>query len=428
MKISTLLLIAASLIMCTKTSSAQGKYSEYFTENTLRFDFLFAGNNHETKVYPVQMKMESSWAGSRQKLVDQSGMGNFRYRILDEATSTLLFSRGFSALFQEWQTTAEAKKTERAYYQAIFFPYPKKKVIVKLEARDRQGVFQPLYETSVDPDDYFIQKDSLKTGDVVRMEQNGKSEKKVDLLFLAEGYHPGEREKFFTDVKRLNDSLFEVPPFLENKKQFNVTALFTPSVESGTDVPGESIYKNTVFNSTFYTFDLSRYLTTSDMKSIYDAAASVAWDFIVVLVNTPRYGGGGVYNQITVCSADNAQSAKVLVHEFGHAFAGLADEYYTSDVAYEDFYNLAVEPWEPNITTMVDFASKWKSLVAASTPIPTPRKAEFKSVIGVFEGGGYMEKGIYRPMQDCRMKSNATERFCPVCTAAIKAAIARYSE
>jgi hypothetical protein len=428
MKISTLLLIAAFLIMCTKTSPAQVKYSDYFTENTLRFDFLFAGNNHETKVYPVQMKMESPWAGSREKLADQSGLGNFRYWILDEATGTFLFSRGFSALFLEWQTTAEAKKTERAYYQAIFFPFPKQKVIIKLEARDRQGLFQPLYETHVDPEDYFIHKDSLKTGDLVRMEQNGKPEKKVDLLFLAEGYDPSERGKFFTDVKRLSNSLFEVTPFSENKKKFNVTALFTPSEESGVDVPGESIYKNTVFNSTFYTFDLSRYLTTSDMKSIYDAAASVEWDFMVVLVNTPRYGGGGVYNQITVCSSDNVQSAKVLVHEFGHSFAGLADEYYSSAVAYENFYNLAIEPWEPNITTMVDFPSKWKSLLNADTPVPTPRNADFNSVTGVFEGGGYMEKGIYSPMQDCMMKSNATDRFCPVCSAAIRKAIDRYSK
>jgi hypothetical protein len=428
MKISTLLLIAAFLIMCTKTSPAQVKYSDYFTENTLRFDFLFAGNNHETKVYPVQIKMESPWAGPRQKLVDQSGLGNFRYRILDEATGTLLFSRGFSALFQEWQTTAEAKKGERAYYQAIFFPFPKQKVIIKLEARDRQGLFQPLFETHVDPDDYFIHRDNPKACDMEMIQKNGKPEKKVDLLFLAEGYDQSERGKFFADVRKLSNSLFEVFPFSEKRKRFNVKALFTPSEESGVDVPGESIYKNTVFNTTFYTFDLSRYLTTSDMKSIYDAAASVAWDFMVVLVNTPRYGGGGVYNQITVCSSDNALSAKVLVHEFGHSFAGLADEYYSSEVAYEDFYNLAVEPWEPNITTMVDFPTKWKSFITDTTPVPTPRNPEYKSVTGVFEGGGYMEKGIYSPMQDCRMKSNTTERFCPVCTSAIKAAIDRYSE
>jgi hypothetical protein len=428
MKIFYRLLIATSLFLGTKTSPAQVKYSDYFTENMLRFDFLFAGKNHETKIYPVQMKMESPWTGSRKNLVDQSGLGNFRYRILDEATGTFLFSRGFSALFQEWQTTAEAKKEERAYYQAVFFPFPKQKVIVKMESRDRQGIFQPLFETMVDPDNYFIHKDHPDTCEMVMIEQNGKPAKKVDLLFLSEGYNISEKEKFFADVKRLSNSLFEVFPFTKKRSQFNVIALFKPSEESGSDIPGESIYKNTVFNSTFYTFNISRYLTTSDMKSIYDAAASVARDFMVVLVNTARYGGGGVYNQLTVCSSDHALSAKVLVHELGHSFAGLADEYYSSEVAYENFYNLAVEPWEPNITTLVDFPSKWKSFLADTTPVPTPRSSEYKSVTGVFEGGGYMDKGIYSPMQDCMMKSNATDRFCPVCSAAIRKAIDRYSK
>jgi hypothetical protein len=428
MKLFYRLLVVISLFLGTKTSSGQVKYADYFTENTLRFDFLFAGNNHETKVYPVRMKMESPWAGSRKILVDPSGLGNFRYRILDETSGILLFSRGFSALFQEWQTTAEAKKEERAYYQAIFFPFPRQKVIVKIESRDRQGVFQPLYETLVDPENYFIHKDRPNTYEIMIVEQNGKPEKKVDLLFLADGYDHSEKEKFFADVKRLSNSIFKASPYAENKNRFNVTALFTPSEESGVDVPGESIYKNTVFNSTFYTFNLNRYLTTSDMESIYDAAASVAWDFVVVLVNTPRYGGGGVYNQVTVCSSDHDLSEKVLVHELSHAFAGLADEYYSSEVAYEDFYNLSVEPWEPNITTLVDFPSKWKSFLTETTPVPTPRSSEYKTITGVFEGGGYMKKGIYSPMQDCLMKSNVTDRFCPVCSAAIQNAIDRYSE
>jgi hypothetical protein len=421
-------LIFVSFILGSETSPGQVVYSDYFTDNALRFDFLFAGNNHETKVYPVQIKMESTWAGSRKVLEDQSGLGNFRYRILDEKSGVLLFSMGFSALFQEWQTTAEAKKTERTYYQAIFFPYPKQKVVVKIECRDRQGVFQPLYETVVDPGNYFIQKDRPNSHEMEMIAQNGKPENKVDLLFLAEGYDHGEKVKFFADVKRLSDELFKVSPYAGNEKRFNLVALFTPSEESGVDIPGESIYKNTVFNSTFYTFDLNRYLTTSDMKSCYDAAASVPWDFLVVLVNTPRYGGGGVYNQVTVCSSGNNLSPKVFVHELSHAFAGLADEYYTSEVAYEDFYNLSVEPWEPNITTMVDFSSKWKSLIDKNTPVPTPRSPEYKSVTGVFEGGGYMAKGIYSPMQDCRMKSNVSDQFCPACSAAIQRAIDRYSD
>ena len=204
------------------------------------------------------------------------------------------------------------------------------------------------------------------------------------------------------------------------KEYFNIYAVKTPSMESGTDIPGEHIYRNTLYNSTFYTFDISRYLTTSDLKTIHDMAAVVPYDQIFVLVNSPRYGGGGFYNFVTVCTSDNKLSSKVFVHEFGHGFAGLADEYYTSEVAYENYYNHKLEPWEPNLSTLVNFKSKWKELIDRDTPVPTPRDEKYSSKLGAFEGGGYTSKGIYSPMQDCRMKSNETAEFCPVCQQAIR--------
>ena len=202
-----------------------------------------------------------------------------------------------------------------------------------------------------------------------------------------------------------------------------MTAVLTPSAESGTDIPGEGIYKNTAFNSTFYTFDIDRYLTTSDMKSIYDAAASVPWDHLYILVNSEKYGGGGFYNFLSVCTSDNYLTKEVFVHEFGHGFAGLGDEYYSSAVAYEEFYNLEIEPWEPNLTTLVDFGEKWRDMLKNSTPVPTPRETKYKKTVGVFEGGGYLDKGMYSPYIDCRMKSNNAGEFCPVCIRAIKQAI-----
>jgi hypothetical protein len=235
-------------------------------------------------------------------------------------------------------------------------------------------------------------------------------------------------EKFREDAKRVTQYLFDEEPFKSEKEKFNVSAVLTPSPESGTDIPGEHIYKNTRFNSTFYTFDVSRYLTTSDMKNILDAAALVPYDQIYVLVNTERYGGGGFYNFVSVCTADNSLTKEVFVHEFGHGFAGLGDEYYTSDVAYEDFYNLKIEPWEPNITTLVNFGSKWKSMVKESVEIPTPRTAKYENTVGVYEGGGYMSKGIYSPFIDCQMKSNTAKGFCPVCAESIKKVIQFYSE
>ncbi len=226
--------------------------------------------------------------------------------------------------------------------------------------------------------------------------------------------------KFIKDIRVLTDSLFKTEPFSKMKHYFNIYALKTPSVESGTDVPGERIFRNTVFNSTFYTFDISRYLTTSDMKTVHDKAAAVPYDQIILLVNSDRYGGGGFYNYLDVCTSGNKLSPRVFIHEFGHEFAGLGDEYYTSEVAYENYYNLKIEPWEPNLTTLIDFDSKWKSMVDSTTPIPTPRYSGYSSKVGAFEGGGYEAKGIYSPMEDCIMKSNSTTHFCPVCIKAIK--------
>lgn len=295
--------------------------------------------------------------------------------------------------------------------------------MLSIDAREWEGDFKTVFETEIDPKDYFILKETTAPYESVNILQNGKPSEKVDLVILAEGYAQNEMEKFLADARRVTNYLFDEEPFKSEKDKFNVTAVLTPSVESGTDIPGEGIYKNTIFNSTFYTFDTDRYLTTSDMRTVYDAAASVPYDHIYVLVNSDKYGGGGFYNFLSVCTSDNYLTKEVFVHEFGHGFAGLADEYYTSSVAYQDFYNLDVEPWEPNITTLVDFGKKWENMLKKQTPVPTPRKDEFKNTTGVFEGGGYLEKGIYSPFMDCRMKSNNAGKFCPVCTKAIKRTI-----
>lgn len=401
----------------------QENFSKYFQKKSLRFDFLLGGNSKEVRVYPQQMKQEPHWAGSLKNLTDIFNYGTYRFQVYDAETEKLLYSRGFSTLFQEWQTTAEAKIADRTFYQAVIFPFPKNKVRLSIEARQWEGNFKSIFETEIDPADYFILKEVPYPYESVSIENNGKPEEKVDLLILAEGYTTGEMDKFVEDAKRVSGYLFEEEPFKSNKEKFNVTALLTPSVDSGTDIPGENIYKNTIFNATFYTFDLDRYLTTSDMKSIYDAAAGVPYDYIYVLVNSERYGGGGFYNFLTVCTADNQLTKEVFVHEFGHGFAGLGDEYYNSSVAYENYYNLEIEPWEPNLTTLVDFEKKWKSMIEPSTPVPTPREAKYSDVVGVFEGGGYMEKGIYSPVMDCRMKSNVAKSFCPVCSLAVQRVI-----
>lgn len=409
-------------------SNAQPDFNKYFRNKSLRFDFLLGGNHEEVLVYPANIKQEPHWAGNKINLVDPFNYGTYRFRVFDEKSDSLIFAKGFSTLFQEWQTTAEAKNISKTFYQAAIFPFPKKTIRLEIDARQWNGEFKTIYSTSIDPKNYFITKESPDKYDIVPIIANGKPENKVDIVILAEGYTMNEKDKFLADSKRVSNYLFEEEPFLSEKQNFNVNAVFTPSAESGTDIPGEFIYKNTAFNSTFYTFDLDRYLTSSDMNSIYDAAAAVPYDHIYVLVNSERYGGGGFYNFVTVCTADNELTREVFIHEFGHGFAGLGDEYYNSSVAYEDYYNLEIEPWEPNLTTLADFDSKWKSMMEQTTPIPTPRKAKFQKTIGVFEGGGYMSEGIYSPFMDCRMKSNQSKGFCPVCEESIRQVIGAHTE
>ena len=376
------------LLMAFSAISAKADvcFHDFFREQTFRYDFLLGGDCKTTEIYPQQMKLEPYWGGSKNNLIDPFDFGNFRIRVFDEATGQLIFSKGFCPLFMEWQTTEEAKHAKRTFYQSAIIPFPKKKIKLEIEQRQWNGGFSVIHSVLVDPDDYYILRESPKEYETKKIWASGKSEKCVDLVFLAEGYTTNEMDKFLADATRMTDYLFGTPPFDKHKNEFNISAVLCPSEESGTDVPGESIYKNTIFNSTFYTFGTPRYLTSGDMKSIYDVAALVPWDHLFVLVNTERYGGGGFYNFISLGAADNELSEKVFVHEFGHAFAGLGDEYYASSVAYENFYNPEVEPWEPNLTTLVDFGRKWENMLDKNTPVPTARDAKYEKNSWCFRG------------------------------------------
>lgn len=408
--------------------SAQPAFEKYFHGRVLRFDFMLAGDFENTIVYPVGMKEEPFWAGSKTNLTDPFGYGNFRYEVRDAESNTLIYSRGFSTLFQEWQTTSEAKKMQRSFYEVATMPFPKGKVKFILSKRERDGTFSLLYETLIDPGDYFILKEKSVDAGFTKIHYSGDPEKCLDIAFIAEGYTTGEMEKFRNDVRKMADVLFAEEPFATYRNRINIWAVEAVSLESGTDVPGENIYVNTALNSNFYTFDLDRYLTTTDIKAVNDYAAVVPHDNIVVLINSPRYGGGGVYNYYSGTTVDHPLSPKVFTHELGHGLAGLADEYYSSEVAYDEFYPLKVEPWEPNITTLVSFDLKWKNMIPKGIPVPTPAKEKYSGVTGLFEGGGYSAKGIYRPEMDCRMKSNGPKGFCSVCREAITRMLEFYTE
>ncbi|MDR1860880.1 MAG: IgA Peptidase M64 [Bacteroidales bacterium] len=395
-----------------------------FGDSTLRIDYELAGTNTATSVFMKQIKKEGLYAGSKSNLIDTRNYGTFRYRLTDAVSGLLLFSKGFAPLFDEWQTTTQAATVPAGFYQTAILPFPRREVRFAIDQRDDSGTFREVFSVNVKPDDYFIIDEQPSDFEIVNILDNGSPSQKVDIVFLAEGYRHDEMDKFIADVHRMAGYLFAAEPFASRKNDFNISAVKTPSQESGTDIPGEHIYRNTAFSTTFYTFDEPRYLTTTDMKTIHDAAASTPYDFIYILVNTERYGGGGFYNFLTVSSVDNPLSKQVLVHEFGHAFAGLADEYYDASTGYDDeMYRLDVEPWEPNITTMTNFDAKWRSMLARKTPVPTPRTEKYRNTLGVFEGGGYRDKGVFSPMMDCRMRSNIAPGFCPVCIKAINDAI-----
>jgi len=417
-----------SLLLITSQLPGQEGFNKYFTDKVLRFDFMLSGDSSSTIVYPVGMKEEPYWSGSLNNLIDPFGYGSFKYELFDQPGDNLIYSRGFCTLFQEWQTTAEAKVMQRSFYEVATMPFPKNKVKFVLSKRERSGEFSKLYETIIDPEDYFIRKEPVAAVNTSRIHFSGDPHECVDIAFLAEGYTADEMEKFRNDVARMADILLKEEPFSEFRDKINIWAVEAVSADSGTDIPGEKIYRNTIMNASFYTFDLDRYLTTQDIKAVNDYAATVPHDNIVVLINSDKYGGGGVYNYYSGTSSDHALSNLVFLHELGHGFAGLADEYYESTVAYDEFYPLDVEPWEPNITTLVNFDSKWEKMLDRDTPIPTPPDEKYTKTTGVFEGGGYSAKGIFRPQINCRMKSNTSDGFCSVCTEAIRQMILFYTE
>lgn len=415
------------LINMTFCLHSQNLFNAHFNEEaSLRMDFILAGDAENTQIYLSKLIKENHWAGPVKNHIPPYDYGNYRVIVKSQYGDTI-FHKGFSSFFEEYQTTEQAQKEKRAFFHTVRTPFPRKPVKVFIQERKyTNGEFKTILSRDIDPSDYFINRESINPVEYEQVINAGSTRNNIDIAFLAEGYTREELNKFKEDVKKTMDYILSQPPFDKYKNNFNVYAVKSVSKESGTDVPGEDIYKNTALNTSYYTFDVPRYLTSSDTWTIRDYASVVPYDHIFILINTERYGGGGFYNHYTASTTDHAYSMEVAIHEFGHGFAGLGDEYYDSDVAYSEFYNKQVEPWEPNLTTMVDFEHKWKNLIKEDTPVPTPRDPQYESTIGVFEGGGYVAEGVYSPYMDCRMKSNISGGFCPVCQEAIEDVIQYY--
>ena len=399
------------------------RFEEFFFDRTMRFDFHHAGDNRSEHYYFDGLKAEPYWAGSKRSLVDTTGLGNQFFRIVDRASGREIYSRGYCTLFNEWQQTEEAERIARSYPEAVVFPYPKHPCRIEFYGRNAQGAFEKRYEQEIDPESYFVAQFAprYETFDVV---YNGAPEHRVDIVLLPEGYAADERAKFEEACRRFAEAMFVYAPYDRLRDRFNIRAVWAPSADSGVTIPGEHIWRNTACKANFNTFDSERYQTVADQQNLRDLAAHVPYDYIYVLSNTQKYGGGGIFNFYGISAAHNPGfTGKIYIHEFGHLLMGLGDEYVGTTAYDESMYDKRLEPWEPNLTSLVDFDRKpaWKALIADGTPVPTPDTEAYADRVGVFEGAGYTAHGLYRPAHQCLMNSfRGVEAFCPVCRQAIE--------
>jgi IgA peptidase M64/peptidase M64-like protein len=452
-------------------------FANAFAETpTMRLDYYHTGDASQEIFSLDRVVIEPlPWPGDLKQAIDSSNLGKYLFEVRDEKTKQLLYSRGFASIYGEWETTDEAKSIKRTFQESLRFPAPTAPVSIVLKKRDAKNVFKDVWTTRIDPADQFVDRSKpVAPAPLITIQKTGEPETKVDFLILGDGYTAAEAKKFEADARRLTEVLFSTSPFKENRRSFNVWALSPPAAESGVSRPSTGIYHDSPIGATYDAFGSERYVLTFDNRALRRAAQFAPYEFIEVLVNNRTYGGGGIFNLYSTVASDNAFANYVFVHEFGHHFAGLADEYYTSSVAYAPAAD-RVEPWEPNVTALLDVSRlKWRNLVspfANDTPIPTPwNKEEFETYsreiqkrrtqlrkdrrpeeemealfkeelaheqqmfaaekffgkVGAFEGAMYEARGYYRPEVDCIMFSR-TDHFCKVCRAAIERIIKMYS-
>lgn len=468
-------LLLASLSVSYAHGGEPSEFSRYFKDRTFRLDYFHTGTKGEERISADKMYEDGSWPGSMTALVDTMNLGEYLFEIIDAASSRTIFSRGYSSLFNEWQTTDEASAgIYRTFQESVRFPYPLRKFQLKILRRNKQMVFNEIYSSVIDPSASEIHHGNrgvnVHTFDVF---SNGEAHQKVDVAILGDGYTKEELPKFRKDVAHFTDVLFSTEPFKHRKKDFNVHAVEIESHASGINQPDKALWVENPLGTTYCSFGSARYVLTDENRVVRDYAATVPYDFLFIIVNTNRYGGGGIFQLYATCftvgetPATAWQADYVFVHEFGHSFAGLGDEYYASSVAYNEFYQKGVEPWEPNIAANISRTSlKWNDLVKTQTLLPTPwnkvvydsmenergklkrdtpgyaerRQAildaersvlenkQLAGTVGAFEGAGYSFTGLFRPSLDCRMFSLSLTDFDPVCTRAINRMIDFYTK
>jgi hypothetical protein len=472
---SIALLFALFLAPLTLAAHEPASFDAWFQPRTMRLDYFHTGGRGEEIVSLDHVVDDGPWAGPRTRLLDTLNLGAYRFVVRDLSTHAELYSRGFSSIYGEWATTPDSKERHQTFHESLRFPWPKRPVEVLFEKRGASNAFLPLWSTVVDPAARQVNRAPLSPlAEVYTVFENGPANEKVDILFLGEGYTAAEAAKFRGDAKRLADALFATEPFKSRKSEFNVRAIAPPSSKSGVHRVRANEERRTPMSVEYNIFDSERYVLTLDNRALRDVASAAPYEFVEILVNERTYGGGGIFGLHSTAAADNAFADYLVIHEFGHHFAALGDEYYTSPVAYETGASFHPEPWEPNLTALHDPAAlKWKDLVEPGTPLPTPwekekyeersrayqkrraalrekgvpeeqmealfreqkaweeaffAKEKYAGKVGAFEGAGYEATGLYRSEADCIMFSRNDVGFCDVCSRAIVRVIELYTE
>ena len=407
------LFIISALLLSSFSAQAQN-FDDYFEDKTLRLDYTFAGDATRQQIFVDELVSLPRWYGRKQHLAELPLKGNGQITVRSLADGMVIYRHSFSSLFQEWVSTAEAKQTQKSFENVFLVPFPKSPVEIKVELFDYHDQVISRLTHKVDPKDILIRKaGERQITPHVTLQQAADTARCIRVAFVAEGYQQQEMDVFLNDCRIAMESLFEHEPFKQNQLKFYMVAVMPPSVESGTSEPNKGIWKNTPLGSHFDTFYSERYLTTLHLKKLHDVLAGIPYEHIIVLVNTDRYGGGGIYNSYNLTYAHGKHFRPVVVHEFGHSFGGLGDEYPYGDD--DPMYFADTEPWEPNLTTKHDFNGKWENLIK-------DKKA------GFIEGGGYLSKGVWRGYENCRMRTNEEPEFCLVCQQALQRLIDFYTK
>ena len=407
-------IILSTALLLTMVSASAQRFEDYFEDRTLRLDYIFAGDVTLHQIYVDELVSMPHWYGRRQRLAELPLKGNGQITMCSKADGEVIYRHSFSTLFQEWLATEEAKHTQKSFENVFLVPFPKDTVIIKVELFDyHDEVINSLTHTVV-PQDILIRKAGERSVTPYKtLQQAADTSRCIHVAYVAEGYRQEEMDTFLEDCRIAMEALFAHEPFKEKQDRFNMIAVMSPSEESGTSWPAKGIWKNTALGSHFDTFYSDRYLTTLHLKKLHDILAGTPYEHIIILVNTDHYGGGGIYNSYNLTYAHGDRFRPVVVHEFGHSFGGLGDEYpYGND---DPMYFPDTEPWEPNLTTKCDFGRKWENLVK-------------EGKAGLIEGGGYLEKGVWRGFENCRMRTNEEPEFCLVCKQALGRLIDFYTK